>query len=822
MIKYTPVVVVGIFMVIINVIIFNSNRIEGAERLTALRENAITQQKETIQQEVERIFSYLDDQQQSTRAKLKQQAKQRVEEAHAIAFNIYNNNQDKSKAEIAKLIKDALRPIRFFEGRGYFFIYQMDGINVLHSLRPKLEGTSLWNTQDVRGTYILREHIELVQKQGGEAFYQWWYPKAGEPEEKEFEKIGYGKYFAPYDWYIGTGEYLEDVENDIQREILTWIQNYRYSEDGYIFVLDQKDFLLAHPDPTLVKQLGTQTLTNAINSLIYDEGEMSGFIQYTARYMPGSFSGGEKISFIKKVKQWNWIIGTGFYLDKFEALVDKQRSILEQNLKQKTTNIILLSSLCTILTMFASLFVGRSIATRFSLYQDRIGHDFTELEKTKNSLQYLALHDSLTQLPNRNSLQLTVANNIEFCRDHQRYLAIAFVDLDNFKKINDLYGHASGDKLLSILSRKFEVLLDKHDIVARFGGDEFVFCFSHLNDLAALKNKVLTILSAFEDHFVIEGKIITSRCTVGISVFPHDGDTVDGLIRKADIALHTSKSEKKGVIRYYDHDVDSKIEWNYALEEQLKKALSLQEFSIVYQPQIDVISGNMVGVEALTRWFNPKLGQIAPDIFIHIAEETGLIEELGLWIFRTACHDLHAISPNGRSALDISINISPKQLADQDLPTKLHAITKEIGIDISRITLEITENVLLEDIDKVTPILHQFRALGFELSLDDFGTGYSSLSYLNLLPITEIKIDRCFIDKLLSTKQSISLVKSIIAIGNSCNMEVVAEGVETQQQYQALEKYGCKLVQGYFFDRPLRLTELVERLNQNRHNQYHG
>jgi diguanylate cyclase (GGDEF)-like protein len=822
MIKYTPVIVVGIFMVIINVIIFNTNRIEGTERLNALFENAITQKNETIREEIDRVFHHLENQQQSTRNKLKQQAKQRVEEAHAIALNIYNNNREKSKLEVATLISDALRMIRFFEGRGYFFIYQMDGINVLHSLRPDLEGLSQWNIQDVRGSYILREHIHLIESQGGEAFYQWWYPKTGEPIEKEFEKIGFGKYFAPYDWFIGTGEYLGDVEHDIQQEALTSIQNYRYSQDGYIFILDKDDRLIAHPDPKLINQVATPSLTDAIHRVMDNESISSGFVEYNARYMPGALEGGRKISYVAKIKQWDWTIGTGFYIDQFELYIEEQRKVLKQNLQKRTTNIVLLSSLCTMLTMLVSLFVGRIIAMRFSLYQERITHDFTELEKTKNSLQYLALHDPLTQLPNRSWLQTTISEQISFCHDQQHYLAIAFVDLDNFKKINDLYGHTSGDKLLSILSRKFETLLDQHDSVARFGGDEFIFCFSNLSDLATIETKALAIRHTFGDHFVIEGKIITSSCSIGISVFPTDGDSVEALIRKADIALNMAKSELKGSIRYYDHQVDSKIEWHYALEEQLKKALIRNEFSIVYQPQIDVASGKMVGVEALARWHNPKLGHIAPDTFIYIAEETGLIEEIGLWIFRTACYDINLLSPNGAEAINLSINISPKQLIDQQLPEKLYAITKEIGIKSSRITLEITENVLLDDVEKVTPMLHQFRNFGFGLSLDDFGTGYSSLSYLNLLPITEIKIDRCFVDRLPSTKQSISLIKSILAIGKSCNMLVVAEGVETQQQFEALEKYGCKLVQGYFFDRPLRLKELSDRMNKNRSHQFHG
>ena len=814
-IQYAPVIVVGIFMVIINVIIFNTNSIDGDKRLNSLRDNAIAQQKDAIKLEVDRAFQHLTNQQKNTREKLKRQAKRRVEEAHAIALNIYQNSPDKSKTEVTKLIKDALRPIRFFEGRGYFFIFQMDGTNVLHSLRPNIEGRSQWDAQDSRGTYILQEHISLIDNRDGESFYQWWYPKEGEPKDKEFEKIGFGKYFAPFNWFIGTGEYLEDVEHDVQSDMLDWLEHYHYGEDGYIFALDNKQQLMAHPDPKQLDQNASPIFSQAIDTLFNYHQKESGFIEYNAKYMPGAQKGGAKISFVKQVDKWGWVIGTGFYLDKFEVYVEKQRAVLVANLQKQTKNMVLLSAFFTAITMLASLFVGRSIAKRFSLYQERISHDFKELEKTKNSLQHLALHDSLTQLPNRLSLHSTISKRIIEDRKNQRDLAIAFVDLDSFGKINDLYGHNSGDKLLSILSRKFEIILGKEDVVGRFGGDEFVFCFSNLNNRDELENKIDTIIDAFKDQFVIEGKIITSSCSIGISMFPHDDDTVEALIRKADMALHMSKSERKGTVRYYDDAVNLEIELNYAMEEQLKKSLSRGELSVMYQPQIDVVTGKMVGLEALARWNNPKLGQVPPDKFIHIAEETGLIEEIGLWIFRTACLDIISVSSNGESALNISINISPRQLVDANLPLQLNTIAQEIGIDVSRITLEITENILIDDIDKVTPILHHFRTLGFGLSLDDFGTGYSSLSYLNLLPITEIKIDRCFIDKLFGAKQNTTLVKSIIAIGASFDMEVVAEGVETEQQFEALKKYGCKLIQGYYFDRPLKLAEVTDRIANN-------
>jgi EAL domain-containing protein (putative c-di-GMP-specific phosphodiesterase class I) len=294
-------------------------------------------------------------------------------------------------------------------------------------------------------------------------------------------------------------------------------------------------------------------------------------------------------------------------------------------------------------------------------------------------------------------------------------------------------------------------------------------------------------------------------------MYPADSDDAESLIRKADIVLYKSKELSKGDVMFYNSDINEQIQYDYMLEEELRRAIHKNEISVLYQPQIDVESKKLVSVEALARWSNERLGMVSPVKFIAIAETIGLIDEIGQFVFRRACQDILAISPNDKDALGLSVNISPKQLVAPEFVQQIVDIVEDVGIDLNRITLEITENVLINDMKKVSLILHSLRNHGFSISLDDFGTGYSSLSYLNGLPITEIKIDRCFVDKILVSDQSNTLIRAIIAIGKSCEMNVVAEGVETGEQYQLLISYGCNLVQGYYLDRPLPIEKLASR-----------
>lgn len=810
LIRYAPVAIVGVFVIAVNLIVIHDNRQEAELSIQALRDDVISRHQVLISQQVNQVVKEIQLEKNRTVEVLKQNAKQRVEEAHAIALNIYNSNQDKSKQEITRMIADALRPIRFYEGRGYFFIFQMDGVNVMHALRPQLEGTSAWEATDIRGTPILREHIRLIRELGGEAFYNWWYQKPGYPPEQEFEKIGFGKRFEPYDWFIGTGEYVVDVEHDIQQNVLNRLAGYEFSNNGYIYILDSAGTTLSHKNKDFIG-LNIADFSNQemnienIRAVTRDGG---GFIRYSSPYKPDASGNSEKISYVKEVDDWGWVVGSGFYLNDFERYLSSRQKDLQRINQVELFKIIGLSLVSTILMVGLSLFVSSLIAKRFDKFQHRIAEDFDKLEHTKDKMQHMAQHDALTGLPNRVLLLDKIRAGIEYAKENERQLAVMFVDLDDFKKVNDLYGHTAGDKLLETISRKFETILGSRDTVSRFGGDEFIFCFPDLDNMLHTEQMVGRIREVFQDQFVIDGKILETDCSIGVAMYPSDGENAESLIRKADIVLYKSKALRKGHVMFYSEEINDEVRLDYVVEEELRRAIYKDEISVLYQPQIEADNGHVIGVEALARWSNLRLGMVAPTTFIKVAEDTGLIHDIGLFVFRRACEDILAVSPNGERQLHLSVNISPKQLLEPDFPEFLSEIVADVGIDVNRITLEITENVFLNDLNKVEPVLSRLRSIGFGISLDDFGTGYSSLSYLNSLPISEIKIDRCFIDKLLVNEQSDNLVKAIIAIGKSCDLKVVAEGVETQQQYNKLVEYDCRLLQGYYFDRPLPIQKI--------------
>jgi diguanylate cyclase (GGDEF)-like protein len=527
--------------------------------------------------------------------------------------------------------------------------------------------------------------------------------------------------------------------------------------------------------------------------------------------MPSTGQPDEKISFIRSFPEWGWIIGTGFYKAETENYLAKREHNIAQQNQSQLVNLLGLSLVTTLFFVALSLLLTQYLTRRFSLYENKITHDFEELNTVKMQLQHQALHDSLTQLPNRILLNEQISAGIELSKASNKNLAVMFVDLDDFKKINDLHGHSIGDKLLEVLGKEFSQIVKGHDSVARFGGDEFIFCFPLITDLKDAQEKVTSIQQIFNKEFIIKGKSIFSSCSIGVAMYPDDSDITEDLISKADIVLYKSKSIEKGCSLFFNDVINKQVKRDFLIEAELRIALSENELSVFYQPQICVETGKIQGVEALVRWSNKILGNVSPTEFIKLAEDIGIISDIGHFVINKALKDIKQFNDTHTYDLQLSINISPKELMDTNFVDRTLNSINEIAFNPHLVTLEVTENVLISDLNKVTPILKQLRDHGIKFSLDDFGTGYSSLSYLGNLPMNEIKIDRSFIEKLLVNKQSESLVKTIIAIGQFYNLSVVAEGVETKEQYERLALFNCDLIQGYYFDKPLALSNLIDK-----------
>ncbi|MCW8943581.1 MAG: cache domain-containing protein [Sedimenticola sp.] len=809
-IKFAPISIVLLFSLVVTYIVITGNVNKVRYEIESTRSNFITSQKELIRSEVNRVYNQIAFEKSRSLDALKGSIQERIYEAHAIATEIYKSNQDKAPDVVIEIIKNALRTIRFNNGRGYFFVYDMQGKNILHPILPHLEGKDLWGYQDVKGAYVVQD-MGRISKQQGEGFYTWWWVKPQNKKE-QFEKVGFGKYFEPYDWFIGTGEYVVDFENDIKERLLESFNNIRFGKNGYIFVIDQSGKILAHYNQDY---LGTNKLelkdTNGFEIVkeaiqVAQEGE--GYIQYVDPLMPSTGRPAEKISFVKEVAEWDWVVGSGTYISEIENYLAEKRAVIESDNAAQVVKISTAGFVIAIILIMLSISLSRGIERRFHKYRSRIEKDFTDLESARDQLRYMAHHDALTDLPNRSLLLDRVQQGLYQSQSCKTKLAVLFLDLDDFKKVNDLYGHHIGDELLVEIANRLSQVVDEGDSVSRFGGDEFVFSFPLINSLAEAEQKVERIIEAFKAKFVIQGKEIYSTCSIGISLFPDDAQVAEELFAKADIALYKSKALQKGCFLFFNDELNRKVKRDLLIESALRSALKRNEFTLVYQPQISSPGEQVVGVEVLLRWNHSELGAVSPLEFIPIAEDIGAIVSIGYHVLEEACRFMGGLIQQTDNPIKLSVNLSPKQLTDNDFCDRVLAILDQTGFPGKHLTLEITENLFISDVAKCSAILETLRQHEISISLDDFGTGYSSLSYINQLPINEIKIDRAFICQLIESPQSQSLVKTILAIAQACEMNVVAEGVETRQQHQKLIDMGCAIHQGYYFYQPMPSSEL--------------
>ena len=434
--------------------------------------------------------------------------------------------------------------------------------------------------------------------------------------------------------------------------------------------------------------------------------------------------------------------------------------------------------------------------------------DVTEAKRTEQRILQMAHHDKLTGLPNRAAFNEYFAATLERSATSGEQFAILSVDLDRFKEANDVYGHSVGDALLRQVARRLQEAA-RGTFLARVGGDEFAVVVSAGPQPAAAATLAERLLAAFADEFEIEDQRIQISLTIGGAVYPTDGADAKTLMVNVDAALYRAKSEMRGVVVFFEPEMSARLRERHALQQDLRSAIARGELLLHYQPQVRM-TGEMIGFEVLARWQCPKRGMVSPGTFIPMAEENGLIIPLGEWVLRAACCE----AASWPRPLTIAVNISPIQFHHGDLPRLVHSILLETGLAPSRLELEITEGVFINDFSHGVSILRRLKSLGVQIALDDFGTGYSSLSYVHSFPFDKIKIDQTFIGDLRHSRHSMAIVRAVIGLGHSLNMPVLAEGVETQAQRGVLMKEGCDEAQGYFFGRPLPIAEQAELIGR--------
>lgn len=451
-----------------------------------------------------------------------------------------------------------------------------------------------------------------------------------------------------------------------------------------------------------------------------------------------------------------------------------------------------------------------------------IVEDFTEKQQSEQKIKYHASYDFLTGLPNRRLLIEHLNNEIARARRHDHFGALMFIDLDNFKTINDSLGHSIGDELLKVVAKRIVECIRKEDTAARMGGDEFVIILTELDDsigLAAHKSRGIAeeLSLCLSSPCQIQEQTLHITPSIGVTLFPKDDTGVDDVLKQADTAMYRAKAAGRNSIHFFLPTMQEAADKRLRLSTELRIALDDKQFVLFFQPQVDLF-GKLVGAEGLLRWKHPERGVLPPGAFLEVAEETGLMKDIGRWVIREACDHIKAWTDAQQieDSFVISINISGKEIADHDfVDTVIHNL-EETGANPYHLGIELTEGSLISIGPDIVQTIMMLRELGIKFSIDDFGTGYSSLSYLQSLPLNTLKIDRSFVNDITDESHSVVLVDTIIMMAQNLELEVIAEGVETERELLYLESRGCKVFQGYYFSRPVTLDLFVEMLVQGR------
>lgn len=439
-----------------------------------------------------------------------------------------------------------------------------------------------------------------------------------------------------------------------------------------------------------------------------------------------------------------------------------------------------------------------------------------ERKRAEEKIIHMAYHDSLTELPNRQYFDERLRACLQESERNGNRIAVIFFDLDRFKVINDTLGHHIGDQLLQALARKLQIYIKDCNVVARFGGDEFMVLLSqttHIDEPAQLAKGILSLV---KEPFLIEKHELFVTASIGISLYPNDGIDADTLLKNADNAMYRSKEKGGNSYHYYHPDMNKRSLHKLNMELHLRKALERNELRILYQPLVDLHNGQICGMEALVRWQHPEWGMISPAEFIPLAEETGLIIPIGHWILKQSCIQTKHWADSGYPALCVSVNISAIQFHQPQFIPLIKQVLKETGLEPEHLCLEITENVAMNNIPQVIETMHHLKELGVRISIDDFGTGYSSLSYLKRFRVHTLKIDQSFIRDVTSDEDNAAIVTALIAMSHQLKIKSLAEGVETNEQLEFLLSQGCDEIQGYLFSKPTSADEFEWMLKENK------
>jgi len=430
-----------------------------------------------------------------------------------------------------------------------------------------------------------------------------------------------------------------------------------------------------------------------------------------------------------------------------------------------------------------------------------------------DQLHKLSYYDYLTDLPNRRYANKFLQGALKEAAEHRHKVAVLYLDLDRFKNINDSLGHSTGDELLKLVAGRLKAVIADKGVVSRLGGDEFTIVMPKVHDLSEVSRMAENITAIFRESFIVQDYDLFVTSSIGVSMYPEDGDTADALVMNADVALYLAKDTGRNKYQYYSSNMNSGLVDKLKIESGLRKAIDNNELYLTYQPKVNIETNEIVGMEALVRWMHPELGVIPPNEFIPIAEETGLINPIGEWVLRTACVQNYLWQQQGYPKFKVAVNVSVRQFQHDDIVEVVKRILEETGLEAKWLELEITESTIMNYVDETVRTLNELKAIGVSVSIDDFGTGYSSLSYLKLFPIKSLKIDRSFVKEIHKNPGDLAIAKSVITLGHALNFEVVAEGVELEEQLEVLRRERCDILQGYYYSSPVTADQFVRLID---------
>ena len=449
-------------------------------------------------------------------------------------------------------------------------------------------------------------------------------------------------------------------------------------------------------------------------------------------------------------------------------------------------------------------------------YRGRIWYfrDITERKVAEDRVQFLAFYDALTGLPNRTLFRDRMTTALADARRHNYKIALLFLDLDRFKDINDSLGHSVGDLFLQEVAERLKRFAREQDTVARLAGDEFLIMLTHVNEASDAAVAAERLMEAMTAEFVVQGQSLHVSCSVGISIFPEHGLDAETLIKNADAAMYRAKESGRKNFRFFIEDMNAQAVERLTLESSLRRALPEKELFLMYQPQMDIATGKIVGLEALLRWQHPELGLVPPDKFIRIAENSGLIVPIGEWVLRTACLQARKWQDEELPAVSVAVNVSAVQFRQEGFCELIRRVLRETGLAPQYLEIELTESLLLANADVTLSVIQELKSIGVTLAIDDFGTGYSSFGYLRQFRVSKLKIDRSFIRDVAVNPDDAAIITAIISMAKSLHLKVIAEGVENEGQMTFLRAHYCDEIQGYYFSQPLAVDKVPDKLRE--------